>query len=101
MAVYSIAADLWRSIHFRPGLLKRVAARCFCCCAICLNRVGLELFVRNFHNTIGLDPGDQFNDQNPQARKKEYPDAMDWRHIAWRVLVNSVTCCAARFWRCL
>jgi DNA-directed RNA polymerase specialized sigma24 family protein len=48
-----------------------------------------KLFVRNFHNTIGLDPEYQFNDENPQARKKYYPDSMDWRHIAWRALVNN------------
>ena len=47
-----------------------------------------KLFVRNFRNAGGLDLECRSNDHNPEAMNKYYPDSMDWRHIAWKALLN-------------
>lgn len=47
-----------------------------------------KLFVRNFHNTVGLDLECRSNDHNPEAMSKYHPNSTDWRHIARKALVN-------------
>jgi len=45
-----------------------------------------KLFVRNFHNIAGLELKCWSND--PEATSKYYLNSTDWRHIAWKALVN-------------
>lgn len=47
-----------------------------------------KVFLRNFHNTVGLDREGRSNDQDPEAMNKYYPDSTDWRYIARKAMHN-------------
>ena len=47
-----------------------------------------RLFVRNFHHAVGLDLECRSSDLDPEAMNKYYPNSRDWRHVAWKALVN-------------